>query len=119
MSSLGVSVGSRFSGVFYICLTAAACGGPSGSQVPPRAAAELIEGSRPAMGAELRLTVWTNDRSTTTAAFEEVFAEFARLERLMSTWVDNSDVQHVNQAAGASPVAVRVEVRDVLDKARQ
>ena len=37
----------------------------------------------------------------------------------MSTWVPDSDVQRVNQAAGVKPVEVSTEVRDVLKAARK
>ena len=47
----------------------------------------LVEGSRVAMGSTLKVAAWTGDRAGTLAAFEEVFAEFARLEQLLSTWV--------------------------------
>jgi FAD:protein FMN transferase len=71
------------------------------------------------MGSTLRLTAWTGDPSGAQASFDEVFAEFTRLERLMSTWVQDSDVQRVNKAAGVRPVPVSAEVRAVLKKAQQ
>ena len=79
----------------------------------------LVEGSRVAMGSTLRVAAWTDDRAGALAAFEEVFAEFARLEQLLSTWVPASDVSRVNRAAGGEPVQVSVEVREVLTRARQ
>ena len=45
-----------------------------------------------AMGSELRLTAWTADEAAARAAFDAVFAEFERLEALMSTWRPGSDV---------------------------
>ena len=71
------------------------------------------------MGSTLRLTAWTNDRPGAEAAFDEVFAEFDRLEKLMSTWIPDSDVRRVNEAAGVRPVQVSADVRDVLKTARQ
>lgn len=71
------------------------------------------------MGSTLHLTAWTNDQPGVEKAFEEVFAEFTRLEKLMSTWIPNSDVQRVNQTAGVQPVQVSADVRDVLKTARQ
>ncbi len=79
----------------------------------------LVERSRLAMGSTLHLTAWTNDQPGVEKAFEEVFAEFTRLEKLMSTWIPNSDVQRVNQTAGVQPVQVSADVRDVLKTARQ
>jgi len=79
----------------------------------------LVEASRLSMGSTLRLTAWTSDPPGVQAAFDEVFAEFSRLETLMSTWIADSDVVRINQAAGARPVAVSTEVREVLAEARQ
>jgi thiamine biosynthesis lipoprotein len=79
----------------------------------------LVTASRLSMGSTLTLSAWTADELAATAAFEQVFAEFARLEKLMSTWIAESDVSRVNHAAGVVAVPVSVEVREVLTTARQ
>jgi thiamine biosynthesis lipoprotein len=71
------------------------------------------------MGSMLTLTAWTADEHAAKAAFDEVFAEFTRLEKLMSTWIADSDVSRVNRDAGMRPVPVSAEVREVLKTARQ
>ena len=71
------------------------------------------------MGSELRLIAWANNDSGAQAAFDEVFAEFDRLENLMSVWRQDSDILRVNQAAGVRPVKVSDEVRETLKTARQ
>jgi thiamine biosynthesis lipoprotein len=71
------------------------------------------------MGSTLRLTAWSGDPAATQAAFNEVFTEFDRLEKLMSTWIPGSDVERVNGAAGIKPVRVSAEVREVLGAARR
>jgi thiamine biosynthesis lipoprotein len=71
------------------------------------------------MGSTLTLTAWTGDEHAAKAAFEEVFVEFARLEKLMSTWISESDVSRINRSAGVGPVPVSAEVREVLTVARQ
>jgi len=71
------------------------------------------------MGSELRLTAWTSNEPLAISAFEEIFHEFDRLDRLMTTWRDDSDVQRVNAAAGDHPVPVAPEVREVLHLARE
>ena len=55
----------------------------------------------------------------TVAAFDDVFREFDRLERLMSVWKDGSDVVRLNAAAGDHPVPVSADTRAVLLVARQ
>jgi len=71
------------------------------------------------MGTELRLTAWTADEPGATAAFDEVFREFERLEGLLSNWREDSDIQRLNAAAGKHAVPVGTELRDVLQVARQ
>ena len=71
------------------------------------------------MGSTLTLTAWTADEPAAKAAFDEVFAEFTRLEKSMSTWIADSDVSRVNREAGVRPVPVSAEVREVLKTARQ
>ncbi len=79
----------------------------------------LVERSRVAMGSTLRLAAWTGNEAAAEAAFDEVFAEFGRLEQLMSTWVPASDVVRINQSAGVRPVPASADVREVLATARQ
>jgi thiamine biosynthesis lipoprotein len=71
------------------------------------------------MGSTLTLTAWTADEPAAKIAFDDVFAEFTRLEKLMSTWIPESDVSRVNREAGVRPVAVSAEVREVLKTARE
>jgi len=71
------------------------------------------------MGSLLQLTAWTRGEPGAVAAFEAVFAEFDRLDRLMSVWKEGSDVTRLNAAAGQAPVAVSAEVFEVLTRARQ
>ncbi len=79
----------------------------------------LVERVGAAMGSQLRLTASTADESAARAAFDAVFAEFERLEALMSTWRPASDVVRINNAAGVQAVPVAADVRDVLRQARQ
>ena len=71
------------------------------------------------MGATLRLAAWTGDEVGADAAFNDVFAEFERLENLMSVWREGSDVLRLNRAAGGHPVAVAPEMIEVLTHARR
>jgi thiamine biosynthesis lipoprotein len=80
---------------------------------------QMVERAGAAMGSELRLTAWTADRDRTQAAFDAVFAEFARLDALMSVWRSGSDVLRINAAAGDHPVAASADVREALQIAHQ
>jgi FAD:protein FMN transferase len=91
----------------------------AGCRGASRAGPHLVERARQAMGSELRLTAWTADEAAAVAAFDAVFAEFDRLEALMSVWNPGSDVVRLNLAAGDRPVAVHPDVIDVLTTARR
>jgi thiamine biosynthesis lipoprotein len=84
-----------------------------------RSGVRVVERTGVAMGSELRLTAWAADEVVARTAFDAVFAEFERLEALMSTWRPASDVVRINAAAGIEPVEVAAEVRDVLRQAKQ
>jgi thiamine biosynthesis lipoprotein len=79
----------------------------------------LVEAARLSMGTELHLTAWTDDEAGAHAAFDAVFAEFDRLEALMSVWRPGSDLVRLNEAAGQHPVPVSRDVLAVLHDARQ
>jgi thiamine biosynthesis lipoprotein len=95
-------------------LLAAACSADPDPPVPRR----KVEEQRLAMGSLLHLTAWTSDEAATRAVFGRVFAEFDRLESLLSVWRDGSDVQRLNAAAGQGPVPVHEDTRRVLHAAR-
>ncbi|HYM22507.1 MAG TPA: FAD:protein FMN transferase, partial [Vicinamibacterales bacterium] len=67
----------------------------------------------------LRLSAWTADPDRAVQAFAEVFAEFDRLEALMTVWRDGSDISRLNAAAGRQPVPVSADTLAVLREARQ
>jgi thiamine biosynthesis lipoprotein len=81
--------------------------------------AHVVEQARVAMGSELRLTAWTVDDQRASAAFEAIFADFERLEALMSVWREGSDIRRLNEAAGEHAVPVSAEVSEVLRVARE
>jgi FAD:protein FMN transferase len=79
----------------------------------------LLSKEAVAMGSSLQVSLWTADDAGAAAAFEAVFAEFDRLDRLMSVWKEGSDIQRLNTAAGDRPVTVSAETIEVLTIARQ
>jgi thiamine biosynthesis lipoprotein len=85
----------------------------------PAAVPRVVERARVAMGSELRLTAWTADESAAIGAFEEVFAEFDRLESVMSVWREGSEVERLNAAAGQHAVPIGPDMVRVLRDARQ
>ena len=78
-----------------------------------------MEQARIAMGSELRLSAWTDDGAAALVAFEDVFQEFDRLDRLLSVWHPQSDVSRVNRAADRNAVVVQPELLEILEIGRQ
>lgn len=66
------------------------------------------------MGSEVRITVSVSDEPDALRAFEKVFDEFDRLDRLLSVWHAGSDVSRVNSEAGRAPVTVTAETLELL-----
>jgi thiamine biosynthesis lipoprotein len=75
---------------------------------------QLVTRTERSMGAEARLMAWTTDEKAARAAFDDAFRELERLEALMSTWRQGSDLVRLNEAAGRQPVKVSQEVFDAL-----
>jgi thiamine biosynthesis lipoprotein len=84
----------------------------------PPPAVHLVKRAGLAMGSALELTAWTADDAAADEAFRAVFAEFDRLDRMMSVWKPESDIVRMNQAAGEHPVPVNPETIEVLERAR-
>src|SRR3954468_6818672 len=100
---------------------AMACGRSDAPASEPAAThdAHIVARSGLAMGSELTLMAWTADEDRASGAFDKVFAEFERLDALMSVWKDGSDIVRLNAAAGEHPVAVSPDTIEVLTTARQ
>ena len=71
------------------------------------------------MGSEVRLTASLAHEADAIRAFEKVFDEFDRLDRMLSVWHAGSDVSRINAEAGRSPVNVTAETLEVLRTAKQ
>jgi thiamine biosynthesis lipoprotein len=72
-----------------------------------------------AMGTKLVLIALTSARSdeaATRAAIDRAIAEVRRLESLMTTWRDDSEVSRINKNAGRAPVKVGPETLGVIQK---
>jgi FAD:protein FMN transferase len=84
----------------------------------PRAAQQVVRAHR-TMGSEVRVTVWTADTAAADTSIGAVFAEFDRLDALLSVWRPGSDVLRINAAAGRAAVPVSPDTRAVLRTAQQ
>ena len=72
-----------------------------------------------AMGTRLNFVAFTGvkaDEERTRAAIDRAIAEIQRLEALMTTWRDDSEIARINQNAGKAPVKVGTETARVIDE---
>jgi thiamine biosynthesis lipoprotein len=81
--------------------------------------AHLVSREHVSMGAPVQLSAYTTREADAVAAFGAAFAEFDRLDSLLSVWKEGSDVLHMNAAAGDRPVSVSSDTLDVLRQAIQ
>jgi len=96
-----------------------ACSSPAPAVLAPGSEPPVVQNERMAMGSILRLTAVTSDEAGAQAAFAEIFAEFDRLEQLMSVWKPGSDILRLNAAAGAHPEKVAPDVVEVIEIANE
>ena len=106
--------------VVLLAALASACHGvPDRDHTQPSSAPYAFSKETVTMGSSLQVTLWTANDPGATAAIDAVFAEFDRLDHLMSVWKEGSDVRRLNAAAGREPVRVSPETLEVLTVARQ
>lgn len=92
---------------------------PSPPAIPSALQSKVVAASYKAMGTAIELKVWTDREPAARAAMDDAYAEIKRLEAMMTTWSDTSEVSRINAAAGAKPVVVSDELLDVLEGARK
>ena len=71
-----------------------------------------------AMGTVITVFFWTDDEAKAAKAAEAVFAEMKRIDGVMTTWTNTSEVSKINAAAGVKPVAVSAETFEVIARAQ-
>jgi thiamine biosynthesis lipoprotein len=78
------------------------------------ATTDPIKRIRPAMGTYVEISFSGVDHAHANRAADAVFAEFERIERLMSEWRPESELSRVNADAGARAVKVSDELFDLV-----
>ena len=63
------------------------------------AVAEWLGDARPKMGTEVSVYLWHEDADTARKALEAVFGEMDRINQLMSTYVEDSQISEINRRA--------------------
>jgi thiamine biosynthesis lipoprotein len=71
-----------------------------------------------AMGTFVTVWFWTDKEADAAKAAEAMFKEMHRLDGVMTTWTDTSEVSKINASAGKKPVAVSAETFEVIERAQ-
>ena len=87
------------------------------AQAQERAPDHLVIRSKKVMGTRVTVSIWTDDETAAAKAIAAVFEELGRIDKLMTTWKDDSQVSKINSAAGVEAVPVSDEILTVLNKA--
>jgi thiamine biosynthesis lipoprotein len=80
--------------------------------IPVRA--EWISDARPLMGTEVSVRLWHDDAAIGEEIVAQVFAEAERIDRLMSTYKDDSRISEINELAAQEPVVAGDELFDLI-----
>ncbi|WP_341216461.1 FAD:protein FMN transferase [uncultured Wocania sp.] len=69
------------------------------------------------MGSRFDITVVANDSIQANKYIDTAVAEISRIEKLISSWDDNSQTSEINRNAGIKPVKVDKELFDLIERA--
>lgn len=69
------------------------------------------------MGTSVRVELWHDDPAAGRAAASVVMAEMRRIDQLMSTYKESSEISRVNREAATRPVPISRELLDLIARA--
>ncbi len=84
--------------------------------LPGLARAEWITRSESIMGTRCSVELWSEDRQKGEAAIQSVFDDMRRIDRLMSTWKEDTEISQVNREASRHPVKISEELFRLLQE---
>lgn len=76
----------------------------------------VVKRSQMLMGTLVFVTAVAQDENTAQEAAEAGLSEIQRLEKLLSTWIPESELSQVNASAGENPVSVSRDTLEVLER---
>lgn len=74
------------------------------------ARAEWFGDARPMMGTEISVLLWHDDAALGERLVHEVFAEAERIDKLMSTYIEDSRISEINRLAAQQPIVAGDEL---------
>jgi thiamine biosynthesis lipoprotein len=84
--------------------------------LPGLAHAEWVSRTEAIMGTRCAVELWAEDKTKGDAAISSVFADMHRIDRLMSTWKEDTEISLVNREAAKHPVKISQELFRLLQE---
>ncbi len=81
---------------------------------PSAAHAEWITRNESIMGTRCAVELWSDDKAKGEAAISSVFDDMKRIDRLMSTWKEGTEISLVNREGSKHPVKISRELFRLL-----
>ena len=78
------------------------------------AQAEWVGDARPLLGTQVSVLLWHEDEARGQEIVEQVFAEVERIDRLMSTYKEDSRISEINRRAATEPVVAGEELFSLI-----
>jgi thiamine biosynthesis lipoprotein len=85
-----------------------------GAFLPGAARAEWMTRNENIMGTRCAVELWSEDKVKGEAAIASVFDDMKRIDRLMSTWKEDTEISLVNREGGKHPVKISPELFKLL-----
>jgi thiamine biosynthesis lipoprotein len=82
--------------------------------LPGAAQAEWLTRSENIMGTRCSVELWSDDKVRGEAAISSVFDDMKRIDRLMSTWKEDTEISQVNREGSKHPVKISPELFRLL-----
>jgi thiamine biosynthesis lipoprotein len=82
--------------------------------LPGAAHAEWLTRSENIMGTRCSVELWSEDKVRGEAAITSVFDDMKRIDRLMSTWKEDTEISQVNREGSKHPVKISPELFRLL-----
>ena len=76
--------------------------------------AEWLGDTREMMGTDVSVHLWHENADEGMSVVEEIFTEVARIEGLMSTYIEGSEISEINRGAADGPVAAGDELINLI-----
>ncbi len=80
--------------------------------------AEWVGDDRPLMGTEVSVWLWHEDPALGQRYVDAVFTEVERINQLMSTYIDDSEISAINREAAERPMAAGEELFMLIQRSR-